>query len=305
VVAVSVRLRLPTNALNLGTICPSPPLSVFELLTHSPSSSQALRIVRFTPIVKSARSRPTGRRRRSSRLIIPEGEGVRVMSARCINARRGTSPSRKREVVITALLMLSLAGARAAAQQPDIAPELLARMAKEKEARRACKVETCTAFAKPATGTPITCDVTQTITQQDIFARIMAGSYVWGYGHVQCNVRVSLDRGLIIKAMTEAKGTITLPEHTFICDVDDKDYAKGKAFSVKVMVTPVVTFEERKAKSAALEAVKTEGSTLASAVVASLMAFDKASGVLSRTVVAEINKFLFERCKDEGVEIPR
>jgi hypothetical protein len=35
------------------------------------------------------------------------------------------------------------------------------------------------------------------------------------------------------------------------------------------------------------------------------MTFDKASGVLSRAVVAEINKFLFERCKDEGIEILR
>jgi hypothetical protein len=238
-------------------------------------------------------------------LIKLEGEGVRIMSARGTDARGATSPWRKREVVIATLLMLSVAGAEAAAQQPNIAPELLARMAKEKEARRACKLETCTAFAKPATGTPITCDVTQTITQQEILARIMGGSYVWGYGHVQCNVRVSLNRDLIVKAMTETKGTISLPEHTFICDVDDKDSAKGKAFSVKVMVTPVVTFEEREAKSAALEAVKTEGSTLASAAVASLLTFDKVSGVLTRSAVAEINKFLFERCKDEGVEIPR
>ena len=91
----------------------------------------------------------------------------------------------------------------------------------------------------------------------------------------------------------------------FAWRLQDKDSARGRAFSVKVMVTPTVTFEERQAKSASLGAVKTEGSTLALAVVASLMTFDKASGVLSRAVVAEINKFLFERCKDEGVEIPR
>jgi hypothetical protein len=235
----------------------------------------------------------------------PENEGVRIMSVRWTDAQNGGSPWRKREVVITTLLILCVAGAEAAAQQPDIAPELVARMAKEKGARRACKVETCTAFAKPATGTPISCDVTQTITQQEILARIMGGSYIWGYGHVQCSVRVSLDRGLIVKAMTEAKGTIRLPEHTLICNVDDKDAAKGKAFSVKVMVTPAVTFEERKAKSVALEAVKTEGSTVASTAVASLMTFDKASGFLSRTVVAEINKFLFEKCKDEGIDIAR
>jgi hypothetical protein len=238
-------------------------------------------------------------------LIMPQDEGIRIMSARCATTRRGKLPWRKREVVIATLLILSVARAGAAAQQPDIAPELLARMAKEKEARRACKVETCNAFAKPSPGPPIACDVTQTITQQEILSRIMGGSYVWRYGHVQCHVRASLDRGLIVKAMTEVKGTITLPEHTFICDIDDKDYAKGKAFSVKVMVTPVVSFEERAAKTAALEGVNAEGSTIALVAVASLMTFDKASGVLSRAVVAEINKFLFERCKDEGIEILR
>jgi hypothetical protein len=226
------------------------------------------------------------------------------MSVKRTGARSGASPRRLRNIAIITLLMLAMADAQTAAQQPDIAPELLARMTKEKEARRACKVEICTAFAKPATGAPITCEVTQTMTKEEILARIMGGSYVWGYGHVQCNVRLSLDRSLIVKAMTEAKGTITLPEHAVICDVDDKDSAKGKAFSVNVMITPAVTFEEGKAKSAVLEVVKTEGSTLASTAVASLMTFDKLSGVLSRTVVTEINRFLFEKCKDEGIEIP-
>ena len=92
---------------------------------------------------------------------------------------------------IATLLTLSLTTAEAAAQQQDIAPELVARMAQEKQARRACKVEICTAFAKPAAGAPITCDVTQTWTQQEIVARIVGGSYVLGDGHVQCRVMFS------------------------------------------------------------------------------------------------------------------
>jgi hypothetical protein len=223
-----------------------------------------------------------------------------MMSTKGISARGGIAASR---IAITTLLVLCLSGAEAAAQQPDIAPELLARMAKEKEARNACKVEICTAFARPATGAPITCDVTKTWTQQDILARIMGGSYVWGYGHVQCNVKLSLDRSLIVKAMTETKATIALPEHAFICNIDDKDPAKGKAFSIKVMVTPAVTFEGGKPKTAALEPVKIEGSTIASAAVTSLMTVDKVSGVVSRAVLAEIDNFLFEKCKEEGVEI--
>jgi hypothetical protein len=96
---------------------------------------------------------------------------------------------------------------------------------------------------------------------------------------------------------------MTLPEHAFICNVEDKDPTKGQAFSVKIMVTPSVTFEDRNAKSLALGQVKTEGSTVASAAVASLVTVDKVSGVVSRAAVSEFNKFLFEKCKDEGVEI--
>jgi hypothetical protein len=214
-----------------------------------------------------------------------------------------TIPSKLAAGAIATLLTLSLIHSEAAAQQSEIAPELAARMAKEKEARRACKLEICAAFAKPASGAPITCDVTQTWTQEEILARIVGGNYVWGYGHVQCNVRLSLDRSLIVKAMTETKAVMTLPEHAFICNVDDKDPTKGQAFSVKIMVTPSVTFEDRNAKSLALAQVKTEGSTVASAAVASLVTVDKVSGVISRAAVTEINKFLFEKCKDEGVEI--
>ena len=81
--------------------------------------------------------------------------------------------------------------------------------------------------------------------------------------------------------MTEAKTIMSPPEHTFICDVEDKEPAKGKAFSVKVMVTPAVTFDDGNAKSVAFEPVKTEGSTVASAAVASLITVDKVSGFVA------------------------
>jgi hypothetical protein len=118
-------------------------------------------------------------------------------------------------------------------------------------------------------------------------------------------VKLTLDRGAIAKAVTEAKTTVSFPEHSFICLVDDKDPTKGQAFSVSVKMTPVVTFENGQAKSVAVEPVKTEGSTVASAAVTSMMLVDKASGVISRAAAAEINSFLFDHCKDEGVEIVR
>lgn len=219
--------------------------------------------------------------------------------------RRTARPSMLAKVTLVATHMLALGGVAASAQEPAVAPEVIARMDKEKAARRACKVEICTAFAKPGNGSPITCDVTKTWTRQEILGRVVGGSYVWGYGYTQCEVKVTLDRGLVAKAATDAKATVSFPEHAFTCNVDDKDPGKGKAFTVKVVVTPVATFEGGQAKSVSLDSVKTEGSTLASAAAASLMAVDKISGVVSRAAAGEINRFLFESCKEEGIEIAR
>ena len=222
-----------------------------------------------------------------------------------VTRRSGTRPSLVAKAVLSAMPMLPFTMAAALAQQVGVAPEIVARMAKEKEARRACKVEICSAFAKPAPGAPITCEATKTWTQQEITAKIVGGSYLWLYGHTQCSVKLTLDRGAIAKAVTEAKTTVSFPEHSFICLVDDKDPTKGQAFSVSVKMTPAVTFENGQAKSVAVEPVKTEGSTVASAAVTSMMLVDKASGVISRAAAAEINSFLFDHCKDEGVEIVR
>jgi hypothetical protein len=208
-------------------------------------------------------------------------------------------------VTVTAQSMLPFGIEASFAQQADVASKIIERMAKEKEARRACKVEICSAFAKPSAGAPITCEATKTWPRPEITAKIVGGSYVWGYGHMQCSVKLTLDRGHIAKAISEAKATVAFPEHAFACVVDDKEPAKGQAFTVSFRITPVVGFESGQAKSVKLEPVKTEGSTLASAAVASIMAVDKVSGFVSRTLAAEINNFLYERCKEDGIEIAR
>jgi hypothetical protein len=191
----------------------------------------------------------------------------------------------------------------ALAQQAGVAPEIVERMAKEKEARRTCKIEICAAFAKPADGMPIACEVTKTWTQSDITSKVVGGSYIWQYGHTQCTVKLSLDRNLITTAMSNGSSSVKFPEHTFICNVDDKDAAKGKAFTVTLSFTPTVSFEKGHAKSVTLEPVKTDGSSIASAAVSSLMAVEKLSGIVSRAATNEINEFLYTKCKEDGVEV--
>jgi len=209
--------------------------------------------------------------------------------------------------VASLAFMIGCAPAFAAAEEPPAGqgPELAARMAAEKTARRACKIEICKALATPGSGAPITCDVTKTWLKDEITGRVVGGSYVWGYGNMQCSLKLNLDRAELGKALSEASATLTFPEHQLVCNIDDKDPAKGRAFSVTVSLTPVATFEKGEAKSVSLVPVKTEGSTLASAAVASLMAVDKVSGVVSRATASEINTFIFDKCKADGVEIVR
>ena len=221
------------------------------------------------------------------------------------STRRYARPLFVAKVALVTMPALILTSAVVPAQQADVAPEIVARMAKEKEARRECKVEICSAFAKPANGAPITCEVTKTWTQQEITQRVMGGSYVWRYGHTQCSLKLALDRGLIAKAAMEAKAAVSFPEHSLICNVDDKDPTKGKAFSVSVMITPAIAFENGQAKSVTLEPVKTEGSAVASAAVSSLMALEKVSSIVNRAATVEINDFFFDKCKLDGVEIAR
>ena len=180
------------------------------------------------------------------------------MSTKGVNARGSMAPSL---IAITTLLTLCLTGAEGAAQQPDMHPSSWLGWQRKRGAN-ACKVEICTAFAKPTTGAPIACDVTKTWTQQDIVARIMGGSYVWGYGHVQCNVKLSLDRSLIVKAMTGGKG-VYYSSGARVCLQRRREGIPPRARPfIKVMVTPAVTFEGAKPKTAALESKKQRGRLL-------------------------------------------
>lgn len=192
-----------------------------------------------------------------------------------------------------------------AQSESGVSPEIAARMEKEKVARRACKLEVCNAFAKPASGAPISCDVTKTWTKDEIIGRLAGASFVWGYGHVQCSVKISLDRSTLAKAVTEPKTQLLLSSHAVSCNVDDKDASKGTAFPVVVSFTPAFEFANGEATTVKLDAVKAEGSAVASAAVSSVMTVDNVTGIVGRAVAAEINNFIYSSCKDEGIEISR
>ena len=209
------------------------------------------------------------------------------------------------KIAAVCIVPLMLAAPSAIGQQILTPAEIEARSAKEKEARRACKIDICKAFAAPTDGPAIACDVTKTWTKDEILARVVGGSFIWGYGSAQCSVKLNLDRGQLAKARSEPKSTASFPEHTLLCNVDDKDATKGGAFTVSLKITPMIDFENGIARSAAIEPVKTEGSSIAAAAVTSMMGIDKVSGLVSRAVANEMNELFYGKCKDDGVEIAR
>ncbi len=210
--------------------------------------------------------------------------------------------TRMRAMVVVVASMLPIGNTSAGAQTP-VPPELAARLEKEKAARLGCKVEICKAFAAPSAGPPISCDISKTWLRDEITAQIVGGSYVWGYGHISCTFKANLDRAEIGKAMLATGGIATFATHTMVCNVDDKDSAKGQAFQFKADVTPAMTFDKRKATALNFGSIKTEGSAIATAAVASIQAVDKVSGVISRSGASEMNSFLFRGCKEAGVTI--
>lgn len=188
------------------------------------------------------------------------------------------------------------------AQAADVPKELADRMAKEKADRKACKIEICKAFAAPTTGDDIKCSITKTWLRDEILAKVVGGSWVWGYGNTQCVVNANIKRAPLNKAIADATATVAIGPHTFSCNVDKKD-GSGKDFSVEVNFDPTVEFKDGKAVSVNLGNVTTKGSTAASAAVTSVLAVDKVSGVASRAVAGELNTFLYNKCKDDGVVV--
>lgn len=222
--------------------------------------------------------------------------------------RRAHSRAKHGLCLVAAAAMMFVAsmmwvGLAMAADQPAVDPALAARMAKEKDARRSCQISICQAFAHPETGSPIACDMTKTWPREEILTKITGGSYIWGYGHLQCSIKLNLDRGAFAKAASDATAVVTLAEHKMSCNVGDKDPAKVSTLKTDVTITPKMTFAKRKVTAMSFGTVKTEGSAVASAAITSLMAIDAVSGIVSRAATAELNDFFFTKCKEEGFEI--
>jgi hypothetical protein len=204
-------------------------------------------------------------------------------------------------VALVAAMLLFTGAARA--EEPPVSPALSARIAKEKEDRKACKAEICKAFAQPSEGTPIKCSVTKTWLSSEIQAGFLHDKLSWPWGHALCSADIELDRQAIAEAASQAFATIKLKKHVISCKLDGKDPKDGAAYDLKLSIEPTVIFEKGKATKVSMGWGSIEAPILVKSAIWSATAVDANFDVISSGVVNEINNFLFDKCKEAGASI--
>jgi hypothetical protein len=208
---------------------------------------------------------------------------------------------------VTAALLWS--GAAAAEEKapaaPPLDPQLEARLAAEKDARKECKTNICKVFAtRSAEGAPITCDVTKTFLGHDISEKILSGKISWPWGAAQCTSHVDLDRAALAKLISQPEATMKLKPHELKC-VIDKSASGGasKNYVLKLSIAPEVTFKNGRATKVKLNWGKIDAPLLAKSALWSATAIDSTMNVVGASAVRRLNAFIYEKCKEVGVEV--
>jgi hypothetical protein len=185
-------------------------------------------------------------------------------------------------------------------------PKLEARLASEKEARKQCKTDICKVFAgKEGKPGAIQCDAVKTWLDSEIGGSILSGKIGWAWGHAQCSAHIDLDRAALAKLVSEPEATIKLKQHTLKCLVDKKG-GEGKeadSYVLKFSIAPEITFKNGKATAVKLNWSDVDAPTLLQGAVWSATTLDKTFDILGSQAAAQINNFIYGRCKEVGVEV--
>ncbi|MBO0766414.1 MAG: hypothetical protein J2P50_17750 [Hyphomicrobiaceae bacterium] len=180
-------------------------------------------------------------------------------------------------------------------KRTDIDKDLAEQLYREQEARRGCKVSICEAArTKTAQGDNIACKVVKTWPEIDLKTKVLKGAMEWPFGNAQCEAAITVDRKLLVAAVSEAKYEAKIGKHDVSCQLYTKD-GKGK-HALTFTIEPVVTFENGKAVKAALHWSNVGGTTIAKSAAWSATAVDNTFNVLQGAVVDSINEFFGPGC---------
>lgn len=195
------------------------------------------------------------------------------------------------------------ASAAAPAASADVKPsdspaetELTAEEKAEKESRKVCKADICSAFrAKQSSGSDIACNVVKSWRKEQLGKLVAKLKVSWPYGPVRCTTAVKLNRADIVKAMSEDKLDVKLEKHAVSCVVERE---KEAPTDIKFEFSPTVTFEKGKATKAKLNWGKIEAPALIKSALWTATAADNTINMLSGTLVEDINDFIGKKCDE-------
>jgi hypothetical protein len=202
-------------------------------------------------------------------------------------------------------LMFSAAAGTAMAQAPKPAEPALEELTPaelaEREGRKACKIEICSAFhlRKPE-GPDITCNVLKSWRKEQLQKMIERAKVSWPWGPVKCVADIKLKRTDLIKAMGDKTYVAQLDAHEVNCEVDRDKEAPAK---ISFSFAPKVTFEGGKATKASLNWGKIEAPALVKGAMWTATATDNTFNVLQSTLVEDINAFITDKCLEVKEEM--
>jgi hypothetical protein len=189
------------------------------------------------------------------------------------------------------------------AQTPKPEIQLTEDEKKEKEARKACKIALCTAFhsRKPnggpvgsPVGNTVSCSVLKSWRKEQLTAMVSKGGASWPWGNARCSTELKFDRAMILKSQTEPQFDADFGRHDINCEFD----REPEKYTVKVEMTPKVSFKDGKAVKSSLNWGKIDAPTLAKSALWSATAADNTFGVLNKTIVDDINDFIGPKCEE-------
>ena len=196
--------------------------------------------------------------------------------------------------------VVSLAATALLAQtKPATEVQLTPEEQKEKDLRKSCKVDLCSAFhVRKQTEGQVSCGVLKTWRKEQLTKMVSKGGVSWPWGNARCTADLKFKRGDLIKAMTDDAYDLQLDKHDIKCELD----RETDKYEIKMEIAPKVQFKQGKAVKAQMNWGKIDAPLLAKSVLWSATAADNTFGALQSTVVDDINDFIGAKClevKDE------
>ncbi|MEZ5775124.1 MAG: hypothetical protein R3D33_10610 [Hyphomicrobiaceae bacterium] len=173
--------------------------------------------------------------------------------------------------------------------------------ADEKDRLKACEKDLCEIILKKDQGADLACSLSKTWAKDKIKDGVSAKSIDWSLGDARCGVELSVQRDVLLKALSEPSYELTIPEHQVKCEIEGDDGIT----TVSMTLAPKLTFENGQATKASLGIGNVEAPAVLKGAIWSVAKVEEYFGLFQGQLVEEINEFVQKKCAKrygEGAE---